>query len=134
MDSVTSGKIIVDGKDIVMLSDGKAKRPFCYINDAIEAFFIILFHGKNGEAYNVCNDKQFFSISEIADVFASLDDESKIKVIRKKRNSADGYIENTDNRANLPSSAKLHAMGWNCQYDVITGFKQVFLFFRNKEV
>lgn len=127
-------KCLVDGKDIVMLSDGKAKRPFCYINDAIEAFFIILFHGKDGEAYNVCNDKQFFSISEIADVFASLDDENKIKVIRKKRNSADGYIENTDNRANLPSSAKLHAMGWNCQYDVITGFKQVFLFFREKEV
>lgn len=125
-------KCLVDGKDIVMLSDGKAKRPFCYINDAIEAFFIILFHGKNGEAYNVCNDKQFFSISEIADVFASLDDESKIKVIRKKRNSEDGYIENTDNRANLPSSAKLRAMGWNCRYDVVTGFKQVLRFLKNK--
>lgn len=80
----------------------------------------------------MCNDKQFFSISEIADIFVSLDDENKIKVIRKKRNSEDGYIENTDNRANLPSSAKLRAMGWNCRYDVVTGFKQVLRFLKNK--
>ena len=41
---------VIEGRDITMLSDGSAQRPFCYIADAVAAFFLLLFKGRDGEA------------------------------------------------------------------------------------
>ena len=116
-------RCIVEGRDIVIFSDGKAKRPFCYINDALAGFFLILLEGRSGEAYNVCNDEAFASISELADTLASLG--NLIGVTYKDRRKENEYVENCDNKANLPSADKLKKMGWQCQFDIRTGFKRV---------
>ena len=58
-------KNILDNKDLVIKSDGEAKRAFCYITDAINAFFLVLFNGKSGEAYNMSNN-EIFSGREIS--------------------------------------------------------------------
>lgn len=72
----------MEGQDIVMHSDGTARRPFCYIADATAAFLLIL-RGKAGEAYNVCNTQQFISIAELAEILISLCPEKKLHVITK---------------------------------------------------
>ena len=41
---------IIAGRNIVMKSDGKHRRPFCYLADAVEGIFTVLLRGKNGEA------------------------------------------------------------------------------------
>ena len=61
-------KNILDNKDLVIKSDGEAKRAFCYITDAINAFFLVLFNGKSGEAYNMSNNDYFVSIKELAEI------------------------------------------------------------------
>ena len=57
---ITDGRVIpdfarniLDGTDIVMLSDGSAKRTFCYVADAVVGYYKILVKGRSGEAYNV---------------------------------------------------------------------------------
>ena len=62
---------VIEGRDITMLSDGSAQRPFCYIADAVAAFFLLLFKGRDGEAYNVCNTEAFISIAMLAETLVS---------------------------------------------------------------
>ena len=126
---------IINNRDIVMLSDGCAKRPFCYITDAIYAFIKILLDGKSGEAYNVCNQKEFMSIFDLANRLVSIYPERKLKVVRKQRNKADNYLENTTIK-NLEisiSNEKLKDLGWNESVSVDDGFKRVIDYIENEK-
>lgn len=60
------------GEDIVLLSDGKATRSFCYVSDAIDGFLKVLMKGTNGEAYNVGNGNEEISMLELARRTAAL--------------------------------------------------------------
>lgn len=57
---------ILDGQNIVLLSDGSPTRTFCYIADAIIGYFKILVRGSPGEAYNIGVDDPEISIAELA--------------------------------------------------------------------
>lgn len=50
---------------LVLYSDGKATRAFCYITDAIRAMWYILLSNSNGEAFNVGNDQTEVTISQL---------------------------------------------------------------------
>lgn len=123
-------KCILARNDIVMHSDGSAMRPFCYVADAVAAFFLILLNGENGEAYNVCNDQQFISVAELAKVLVSLELGKNLQVVCQKRKLDDNYMENFINKANCPSADKLRKLGWKCDYDVYEGFKRVLEHFK----
>jgi len=123
-------KCLLQGKDIVMFSDGTTKRPFCYVVDAIVGFLLILLKGRSGEAYNLANNNQFLSIGELAECLLELEPEKGLKVIRCQRARDDVYMENEQNHANCPSAEKLRALGWRCEYDVKRGFGQVLRYLR----
>ena len=125
-------KCITEGKDIEMFSDGSAKRPFCYIADAVAAYFLLLLKGKDGEAYNVCNTRAFISILELANILVSFRRDLKLKVIRKVRLKGDKYIDNHNNLANRPIEDKLNLLGWECNYRVEEGFYRVWQYFSQK--
>lgn len=127
-------KCLIANEDIVMLSDGRAMRPFCYVADAVAAFFLVLLKGKNGEAYNVCNDQQLLSILELAEILVSLMPEKNLKVVRKHRSENDFYMENVINKANCPSSEKLRSLGWEIQFGVRSGFLRVLQYFQKNEM
>lgn len=129
-------KNIINGQDIIMKSDGKGKRSFCYITDAVAGYFIILLNGKDGDAYNVCNTDQFVSISELADCLISLYPEKNIKVIRKERSKSEYYTENKSlvGRERIPSNAKLKELGWKAKIDIKEGFGRVIKYINTNEV
>jgi nucleotide sugar dehydrogenase len=58
------------GGPLVLLSDGRAKRAFCYVRDFIWANLEIMLRGENGEAYNVGNDEEELSMLEVAERMA----------------------------------------------------------------
>jgi UDP-glucuronate decarboxylase len=67
------GRIIPDliraaarGTPLVLHSDGRATRSFCYISDAVAGFYRALLQGRPGEAYNIGNDHEV-SIREVAE-------------------------------------------------------------------
>lgn len=122
---------VVEGRDIVMYSDGSARRPFCYAADAVAAFLLLLTQGKPGEAYNLSNLQEYLSIAELAEMLVSLVPERHLKVIRQQRTGE--YMENQLNRGNRPSAEKLIALGWQPAYSAREGFTQVLRYFAEAE-
>lgn len=120
-------KNVMSGEDIVIKSDGMGKRSFCYITDAVCGFLKILLDGKTGEAYNVCNESQFTSILKLAEIIAGLRPQMKLRVVYKKRNVDENYVENAHMTGIeiCPSSDKLKLLGWKAMIDLETGFDRV---------
>jgi UDP-glucuronate decarboxylase len=58
---------ILNGEDVIMLSDGAPTRTFCYISDAIVGYYKVLVNGKKGESYNIGSDNPEISIRELAE-------------------------------------------------------------------
>lgn len=108
-----------------MKSSGNSKRTFCYIADALAAFFLILLRGNEGEAYNVCNTDAFCSIAELADTLVGLYPELHLKVVRKEREKDDAYVENSVASGIPYDNAKLKRLGWETKYDIQAGFSRV---------
>lgn len=52
---------------IVLFSDGRASRSFCYITDAVRAMWYVLLSEKPGEIFNVGNDQKEVTIRELAE-------------------------------------------------------------------
>lgn len=110
-------KAILNNEDIVIRGSGMQKRAFCYITDAMKAFFLILFSGQSGEAYNMINNSQFISIKELAErLFQGMDIKKDILVKGKEE-------EDCSNQVSL-SSEKLEKLGWKPCVDVVEGFSR----------
>lgn len=124
---------IVNHRDIVMKSDGLAKRSFCYITDALAGFFLVLLMGVPGEAYNVCNENEFYSILEFAKIMTNIRPEYRLSVIRKQRDINDAYLENTSANFIPPSSKKLRNLGWETKISLREGFTRVLDYIEKKD-
>jgi UDP-glucuronate decarboxylase len=62
---------VMAGRDIVMLSDGKPTRTFCYVADAVVGYYKALVRGRDGEPYNVGIDRPEISMKELAERIVS---------------------------------------------------------------
>ena len=124
---------IVNHEDIIMKSDGKAKRAFCYIVDAVDAFFRILFYGTPGEVYNMCNDEQFVSIAELAQRMTQLFPERGLQVRRVSRDAGDSYSENKNANTDVLSTQKLRNLGWKPTLSIEDGFRRTVLSFETEQ-
>jgi UDP-glucuronate decarboxylase len=113
---------VVARRDIVMKSDGRARRPFCYLADTIEGIFTTLFRGNVGEAYNVGTESET-SILELAQLLCRLFPERKCGVIRQERKPGDPYIASSTSGGHLDIS-KIKSLGWSPTTDVAEGFSR----------
>ena len=111
---------VVAGRDIVMKSDGSARRPFCYLADAIEGIFTILLRGKNGEAYNVGADSET-SILELAELLCQLFPERNCRVVRQERSPDDPYLVSSVSGGHFDIS-KMRSLGWAPTTEIGKGF------------
>jgi UDP-glucuronate decarboxylase len=114
---------VVNKRDIVMKSDGEARRMFCYISDAVEALLRILLLGENGQAYNVANTDAEMSILELANVISQIDPDGRIKVIRKDSASDPGYIKSPQH-GHYPDINRIKKLGWKPEITVREGFSR----------
>lgn len=115
---------VVEGKNIVMKSEGTARRAFCYISDAAAAFWLILLKGAAGQIYNMCNSACFLSIQELADMLVDLFPEKHLKVIHVGREKNDTYAENKNANEVVNSNEKLKKLGWSPGIGVQEGFSR----------
>lgn len=117
-------KNVVDGEDIVMKSDGTATRCFCYITDAVLAFFNILEKGQSGEAYNMCNANGATSVKELANTLSNLFPERNVSVVFKERDEHSNYLESPVKQVPIFSTEKLQSLGWTPIVSIEEGFKR----------
>jgi UDP-glucuronate decarboxylase len=109
--------------NIVMKSDGRALRSFCYLSDAISGFFHVLLRGANREAYNIGNNRAEVSILQLANKLANLYPERNLKVISQQERTNINYLKSNVSRA-CPDITKARALGWQPQYSIEEGFKR----------
>lgn len=119
-------RCVLENRDIEILSDGRACRPFCYIADAAAAFFMLLLKGEGGMAYNVCNSDQFLSIRELAEIMTELAVDKQLRIVYAARDRNDTYMECDANKQNRVVADRLKELGWKCEYTAYEGFKRVY--------
>lgn len=112
---------VVAARNIVLLSDGTARRSFCYLADATVGFFTVLFHGRPGEAYNVGNPGGEMSIGELAELLVRLFPERALRVVRRDGDLPAGYVPSPHART-VPDIAKVRSLGWAPETGVAEGF------------
>lgn len=96
-------------QQIVLKSDGKATKAYCYIADCISALITILVKGEN-TAYNIANEKMILSVRELAD-FVSSKYIGKSVIIENKATAIypkSSYL--------VMDSAKLQGLGWKAVF------------------
>jgi len=57
---------VLEKKDIVLLSEGKTVRNYCYTRDAVVAIILLLLKGEVAQAYNIANEDTEISIVDMA--------------------------------------------------------------------
>ncbi len=104
---------------LVLYSDGRATRAFCYIRDAIRAMLLVLLSDANGEAFNVGNDTEETPISRVADVMCQVAGPG-ITVEYHISEDSDYLTDNPNRR--YPDLTKLRNLGtWKPEVDIREG-------------
>jgi UDP-glucuronate decarboxylase len=114
---------VVNHRNIVMKSDGSARRAFCYLADAVLGFFTVLFKGAVGQAYNVGNDRGELSVLDLARLLVSLHPGKPLEVIHDEAAKSPDYLKSQIPR-NCPDISKIRRLGWAPTVSVEEGFKR----------
>ena len=118
-------KNVVENKDIVLHSDGMAQRTFCYVSDAVKAYFLILLKGEKGNAYNVGNQFEEISIRKLTELLVSLYPEKKLKVIVDVDPNSVTYGKmKSPVKRTVPDISKIMSLGWKPVVSIAEGFKR----------
>ncbi|MFH1387616.1 MAG: NAD-dependent epimerase/dehydratase family protein [bacterium] len=122
---------ILNKRDIIIKSDGRATRSFCYIADATKAFFTLLLNGANGGAYNVGVEKET-SIYELAKIIVAQSPKNGIKIIRKHGHRSLYHQQHVFKRSCL-AITKIKKLGWKPQININDGIKRTIQSYCNDE-
>ena len=110
----------IEGKDIVLKSQGIQKRTYCYVIDAVTAILRILFRGEEGEAYNISNEESIVTIAQLAQVIADM---SGSKVIFDLPSDLESKGFSKPQNCIL-NNRKLRDLGWSGRYDIRKGVEE----------
>jgi len=99
---------VMKDEPIVLLSDGRATRSFCYIRDAAWAMLLILLKGEPGEAYNMGNDHEEVTMLQVAQTLKEVSGYSK--PIEHRTSSDPHYLSDNPQRR-CPDLKKLKTLG-----------------------
>lgn len=97
-----------NGENLVLKSEGKQIRSYCYSLDCASAILSVLTSGVIGEAYNISNIDSIINISEMAEYFAKAGGVELIFDIPSKTETA---AFNPMDNSSLDST-KLESLGW----------------------
>ncbi len=140
---ITDGRLIPDfardilaGRDIAMLSDGRPKRTFCYVADAVAGYYRMLVLGRAGEAYNIGIETPEISVAELADKLVAIAGPLlgyKGRVVRKESRDKDYLVDNPERRCPIIKKAREH-FGYNPTIGLDEGLRRTMLWYReNRE-
>jgi len=96
----------LEERPIVLFSDGRATRAFCYISDFVRGMLLTLVSAPSGEAYNLGNDEEV-TIGNVAQTVADIVNSPNVRVEHRPSLDADYLTDNPQRRC--PSLAKVTA-------------------------
>ena len=111
---------VIDNQDIVLHTDGKSAKPYCYTTDAVSALLYLLIRGEKGQAYNIANPDSYISICDMAELLR-IQFNRNIKVVHNYDYNL-GYAPFT--KLHL-STEKLARLGWSPKYSITEMFSRL---------
>lgn len=119
---ITDGRVLPDfardvlnGRDIVMYSDGRPTRTFCYSADAVIGYYKVLVKGHQGEAYNIGIDRPEISMAQLADMVRVTAGELfgyRGSLVHKANPETAYLVDNPNRRCPVIEKARSH-LGYN---------------------
>ena len=122
---------ILSGRDMVMLSDGAAKRTFCYVADAVAGYYKILVNGRPGEAYNVGVETPEISVTQLAGKLADLGRELfgyGGRVVHQESQDKDYLVDNPNRRCPIITKARTE-LGYAPQVSLDEGLRRSLIWY-----
>lgn len=106
---------VMSGRDIVMWSDGKPTRTFCYSADSITGYYKALVNGRNGEPYNIGIEGPEISMAALAQKV--IDTAGQLwgyrgSLVRQRNPEADYLVDNPGRRCPNIGKARME-LGYN---------------------
>lgn len=122
-------KCVIENKDIVLHTKGDSVGNYVESEDAVNALFILLNYGINGEAYNIANEESTMTVFEMAELVANEIANRKIKVTFDiPESNIYGYAKKTELRL---SSSKIRDLGWEPKYNMKDMYEKLISTFNN---
>lgn len=101
-------KCAIEGKDIVLQSDGSSMRTYTYVADGINAAFLAMDKGEN-MFYNCAANENLISVKDLAELISSLSPSGKTKVIFEKGESKMPYLPY---HLAIMDTSRIRDLGW----------------------
>lgn len=125
-------KNILNGQNIVMLSDGSPTRTFCYIADAITGYLLALLSNHNGEPFNIGIESPEISMRDMALTLLGVAERELgikgLKLITGTSDDKNYLVDNPDRRC--PSIEKARRMlGYNPKVSLEEGLRRALLWY-----
>lgn len=115
-------KNAINDSKIIIHSDGSPTRSFCYVTDAISAFFKILVLASPGSIFNVGNDEEV-SVIQVAEKIKKIVKNS-IEIKLEKSSDQNYTIDNPKRRC--PDLTKIKALGYQPKIKLDEGLQRIY--------
>lgn len=120
---------VVSETDIILKSNGEAKRSFCYISDAITALFIITLSSKENEIFNLANETEEIAIKDLAYFLTKWYKKTNINVLFKIEDNNNQYVKFKRVKLN---TFKLEQLGWKPIISLKDGIYRTVEYFKSE--
>jgi dTDP-glucose 4,6-dehydratase/UDP-glucuronate decarboxylase len=114
---------VLAGRNLVLLSDGRATRTFCYISDAINGYLRALLSGHQGESFNIGADAPEISMRALAEMVVKVSGQA-LRVEQRQSDDPKYLTDNPQRRCpSLEKSRRL--LGYEPRVPLATGLERM---------
>ena len=117
----------INNNNIILKSNGKQYFSYIYSADAASAIIYLMLYGKNGEAYNVADNKSNITLRKLASLIA---ENCNTKIIFDLPDEIEKKGFSKVQRAIL-NTTKINKLGWKAQFDITNGIKRTIKILKN---
>jgi nucleoside-diphosphate-sugar epimerase len=124
---------VIAGRDIVMYSDGRPTRTFCYSADSVTGYYKVLVKGHPGEPYNIGIERPEISVDELAEKIIAIAGELfgyRGKLVHKPSPDADYLVDNPNRRCPNLDKGRSH-LGYNPTIAVDEGLRRSLIWYHH---
>jgi UDP-glucuronate decarboxylase len=114
---------VLADREIVLYSDGKATRTFCYSSDALTGYLLTLLSTHEGEAFNIGSQAPEVSIHELATLVSQVAGSTR-SVVSRHSDDKDYLTDNPQRRCPDLSKSK-SLLGYQPKVDLRTGLDRL---------
>jgi dTDP-glucose 4,6-dehydratase/UDP-glucuronate decarboxylase len=121
-------KNIINNHDVELFSNGKATRTFCYIEDAMVGYLLVLLSDHNATPFNIGTANPEISILDLANLCIEISGKNNLSV-KYVKSLDESYVTDNPNRRcpNIDKATSL--IGYNPEVSLKDGLSQTYEFY-----